>query len=106
MKRIVSCVIASAALFAAASLSSASAADLGSRMVFKAPPPPPAPVFSWTGCHIGADVGGGWVTDKDSETVSATGAASAFSPYPSNTAKPSELPPAAILAAIINSAAE
>ena len=89
MKRIVSCVVASAALFAAASLSSASGADLGSRMVFKAPPPPPAPVFSWTGCHIGADVGGGWVTDKDSETVSATGAASAFSPYPSNTAKPS-----------------
>jgi|HubBroStandDraft_5_1064220.scaffolds.fasta_scaffold29858_2 outer membrane immunogenic protein len=89
MKRIVSCVVASAAVFAAACFGSANAADLG-KMVFKAPPPPPpAPVFNWTGCHIGADVGGGWVTDKDSETVSATGAASAFSPYPSNTARPS-----------------
>lgn len=87
MKRIVCCVVASAAVVAA-SFSSANAADLGQR-VFKAPaPPPPAPVFNWTGCHIGADVGGGWVSDKDSETVSATGAASAFSPYPSNTARP------------------
>lgn len=26
-------------------------------------PPPPAPVYSWTGCYIGANVGGGWGTD-------------------------------------------
>jgi hypothetical protein len=39
----------------------ANAADLG-RPVYKAPPPAtaPAPVFSWTGCYIGAHIGGGW----------------------------------------------
>jgi outer membrane immunogenic protein len=47
----------------------------------------PAPVFSWTGCHIGGDVGGAWLRDKDTETVTATGAASTFSPV--DTATPS-----------------
>jgi len=51
-------------------------------------PPPAAPVFSWTGCHVGVDVGVAWVRDKDSETVTATGAASPFTPYPTNTANP------------------
>jgi outer membrane immunogenic protein len=37
------------------------AADLGIP-VAKAPPaaPPPAPVYSWTGCYVGGNVGGGW----------------------------------------------
>jgi outer membrane immunogenic protein len=41
---------------------SANAADLGARPVYKAPPPvvPPIPLFTWTGCYIGAHVGGGW----------------------------------------------
>lgn len=52
-------------------------------------PPPPVPVFSWTGCHVGADVGASWIADQDSETVTATGAASPFSPYPTNTSAPS-----------------
>jgi outer membrane immunogenic protein len=34
----------------------ANAAD----MAVKAPPPPPAPVFSWTGFYIGGQGGGGW----------------------------------------------
>jgi len=40
----------------------ANAADLGRRPVYKAPPPAvvPAPAFSWTGCYIGGNVGGGW----------------------------------------------
>ena len=38
-----------------------------------------APVFSWTGCYIGADVGGGFINDRDSERTAA-GAPSPFSP--------------------------
>jgi outer membrane immunogenic protein len=37
----------------------ANAADLG-QPVYKAPPPAPAPVFSWTGCYVGGHVGWGW----------------------------------------------
>ena len=37
----------------------ADAADLG-RPVYKTPPPAPAPVYSWTGCYVGAHVGWGW----------------------------------------------
>jgi outer membrane immunogenic protein len=37
------------------------AADLAARPSYKAPPPVAAPVqFTWTGCHIGAHIGGGW----------------------------------------------
>jgi outer membrane immunogenic protein len=52
---------------------------------YKAPPPPP--VFSWTGCYIGIDVGGGWVRDRDTETITGTGTVSQFSP--TSTANPS-----------------
>jgi outer membrane immunogenic protein len=40
----------------ALSITAARAADLP----VKAPPPPPMPVFSWTGFYIGANVGGAW----------------------------------------------
>ncbi len=33
---------------------------LAADMVVKAPPPAPAPVYSWTGFYIGANIGGGW----------------------------------------------
>jgi outer membrane immunogenic protein len=45
--------VATAALFSG----SAIAADMAIR---KAPPPPPLPMFSWTGCYVGAHVGGLW----------------------------------------------
>jgi outer membrane immunogenic protein len=48
--------LAISALLIAAPLSAASAAD----MPVKAPPPPPAPVFSWTGFYIGGYAGGAW----------------------------------------------
>jgi outer membrane immunogenic protein len=48
--------IAISALLIAAPLSVASAAD----MAVKAPPPPPAPVFSWTGFYLGVNAGYGW----------------------------------------------
>jgi outer membrane immunogenic protein len=53
-KSILSLVVATGALIAAPAM----AADL--RMPVKAPLAPIAPVFSWSGCYIGADVGGAW----------------------------------------------
>jgi outer membrane immunogenic protein len=52
LNKITACVAAIAALIA----TPAFAAD----MAVKAPPPAPAPVYSWTGWCIGANVGGGW----------------------------------------------
>jgi outer membrane immunogenic protein len=67
---------------------SVSAADLPVKApVYKAPPMTPA--YNWSGCYIGGQVGYGWVRDKNSETVTATGAASVFSP--TDTADPSGL---------------
>ncbi|MCC6778727.1 MAG: porin family protein [Hyphomicrobiales bacterium] len=54
MKKI---LLATAAVLAA-TFSGAQAADLG-RPVMKAPPPPPAPIYSWTGCYLGAGFGYG-----------------------------------------------
>src|ERR1700736_5852603 len=46
------------------------AADLGARPVYKAAPiAAPVPVFSWTGCHVGAHVGLGWGRHKVREHV-------------------------------------
>jgi outer membrane immunogenic protein len=50
-------IIASIAVFALAG-SSALAADLPVKALYKAPPAPP--VATWTGCYIGGNVGGGW----------------------------------------------
>jgi outer membrane immunogenic protein len=57
MKRIVSRVFALSALLTAVSSNVGQAADLHG-MVYKAPPPPPAPILTWTGCYVGANVGG------------------------------------------------
>ena len=51
----------SAALFS----NPADAADL--RPAYKAPPPAPAPVYSWTGCYVGAHVGWGWGSNNMTE---------------------------------------
>jgi outer membrane immunogenic protein len=56
MKRIIVGGLAISALSIVAPLTVANAAD----MALKAAPPPPAPVYSWTGCYIGANVGGAW----------------------------------------------
>ena len=43
----------------------AHAADLA----VKAPPPPPVPVFSWTGFYIGANIGGAWANNDWRDTL-------------------------------------
>jgi outer membrane immunogenic protein len=48
----------------ALSIFAAMAAD----MPLKAPPPPPAPVFTWNGCYLGGSVGGIW-QQTDNVTV-------------------------------------
>src|ERR1700749_1608709 len=59
MKKIVVTALASAALIVPAM-----AADLAPRPVYKAPPPPPvAPVWSWTGFYIGSNFG--WIGSTD-----------------------------------------
>src|SRR2546423_6439550 len=58
MKKLLLGPVAPGALIAAGP---ANAADLGMRPAYKAAPiAPPVPVFSWTGCHVGAHVGWGW----------------------------------------------
>jgi len=45
--------------------SQALAADLNRpAYVYKAPPPQPLPVYSWTGFYVGGDVGAKWLRDK------------------------------------------
>jgi outer membrane immunogenic protein len=41
---------------------SATAADLGRAPAPYQPPPPPPSVFTWTGCYIGGNIGGGWAS--------------------------------------------
>ena len=57
-------LLLSSALFIAA-ISGASAADLSRPVYTKAPPPPPAPIFTWTGFYIGLNAGGKWITKSD-----------------------------------------
>jgi outer membrane immunogenic protein len=49
-------LLASTALALAAAVTSAMAAD----MALKAPPPAPAPVYSWTGLYVGGNIGYSW----------------------------------------------
>jgi outer membrane immunogenic protein len=64
MKKLATCLIAVAGLIG----TPAFAAD----MAVKAPPPAPAPVFSWTGFYIGGNAGWGWEQSRSvnfSDTV-------------------------------------
>ena len=57
-------LIASVALVAL-SITAVRAADLA----VKAPPPPPVPVFSWTGFYVGANIGGAWANNRWTDTL-------------------------------------
>jgi outer membrane immunogenic protein len=71
MKKLILAGVAIAALFSG----SAMAADIRTRPVYKAPPPPP--VFSWTGFYIGANVGYGWA-DTSADVVGSDPASAIF----------------------------
>ncbi len=58
MRRILLTLAAMA--FTAASAATVLAADLPRPVYYKAPPPSPPPVYSWTGFYLGANFGGGW----------------------------------------------
>src|SRR5258708_38719898 len=60
--------------FAALAVGPAMAADRAARPVYKAPPPP-MPVYSWTGCYIGGHIGGGyaWTENANLANTSAFG---------------------------------
>jgi outer membrane immunogenic protein len=67
MKKLLLAGVSVAALMIGAE--SGYAADMA-RPVYKAPPPP-APIFSWTGCYAGGQVGWGWARNRiDQNTVS------------------------------------
>jgi outer membrane immunogenic protein len=38
-------------------------------MALKAPPPPPAPIFSWTGFYIGGELGGAWANGHVNDSL-------------------------------------
>jgi outer membrane immunogenic protein len=63
MKRAISLGIGAVAL-AGLTFPSA-AADLGARPITKAPVMAPAPVFTWTGCYVGGNVGFGFSNNND-----------------------------------------
>jgi outer membrane immunogenic protein len=60
-------LFAGAMLASFAAIQSASAADLA----LKAPPPPPAPVYSWTGWYAGVNLGGSFGRAADTATFGA-----------------------------------
>jgi outer membrane immunogenic protein len=60
--KLISSLAGAAFSFAASGL--AFAADMAVKMPVKAQPPPPAPVYSWTGFYIGGNIGGGWADDR------------------------------------------
>lgn len=56
------------ALILAAPLSTANAAD----MALKAPPPPAAPAWNWSGFYLGIEGGGGWARSQQTDTAGGT----------------------------------
>src|SRR5271163_3508808 len=61
MRSVLLGIVATGVLFATPTL----AAD----MPVKAPPPAPAPIFSWTGFYIGGNAGGAWERESNSLVI-------------------------------------
>jgi outer membrane immunogenic protein len=60
MMRSAKLIVGAAVIGALAGISAASAADLAPKVYTKAPPPPVAIVYDWTGFYIGGNVGYSW----------------------------------------------
>jgi outer membrane immunogenic protein len=65
MKKLLLAGLAATTLFG----SSAIAADLARRAPVYAPPPVPVPLFTWTGCYVGGNVGGIWAHNDWNDTI-------------------------------------
>jgi outer membrane immunogenic protein len=63
MKQMKKIMLGAVALVALSLSAPASAADLAARPYVKAPPPP-EPIYTWTGFYIGANVGWGWARNR------------------------------------------
>jgi outer membrane immunogenic protein len=61
-------------LAAVAMTGSAVAADMAPRYT-KAPPPPLPVVYTWTGCYIGGNIGGGWERTRQTQVAKVNGVA-------------------------------
>ena len=61
MRRLTSALFAAVGLTIALS-QTAGAADLPQRPVYKTPMLSPAPIYNWTGCYVGVNIGGAWGT--------------------------------------------
>src|SRR5262249_30871960 len=55
-------------------------ADLARAPAPYQPPPPPSPVFSWTGCYVGANVTGGWASNSSNDVAGAVTGVSGADP--------------------------
>jgi outer membrane immunogenic protein len=62
--------------------SPADAADLARKAPYAAPPPPP--VYSWTGCYVGAHVGWGWGQNRFSDGCFSFGSSTGEHPFGGN----------------------
>jgi outer membrane immunogenic protein len=65
--KLISSIAGTAFSFAASGF--AFAADLNKPVYNASPPPPPAPVYSWTGCYLGGNVGGAWQHNSTFDAV-------------------------------------
>jgi outer membrane immunogenic protein len=75
------------------------AADLG-RPAYKAPPPLPAPVYSWTGWYVGGNVGGHWGTDKITTTTDTGGGFGPAGAAAIDAASPTSLHPDGVIGGV------
>ena len=71
-------IVGAVVIAALAGISAASAADLAPKVYTKAPPPPAAIVYDWTGFYIGGNVGYSWGRARTDGSLAGTQNVSTF----------------------------